>query len=93
MNYGPLLLRITALLLELLTYAVVQQLALIGYMQMCTVDTAGAYLYSEYPDYWLTANVAEACGLDPTIHYRIRYFFHTEYRTLAELTVKLNLHI
>ena len=65
-----------------LAYATVHQLAVIDSMEMCTVDTVGAYLYQEYPDSFppiylvLPANVAEICGLDPTDNYRIRRYLY-----------------
>ena len=65
-----------------LAYATVHQLAVIDAMEMCTVDTVGAYLYQEYPDSFppiylvLPANVAQICGLDPTDHYRIRRYLY-----------------
>jgi histone deacetylase 1/2 len=65
-----------------LAYATVHQLAVIDNMEMCTVDTVGAYLYQEYPDEMtpiylvLPSNVAEICGLDPTDHYRIRRYLY-----------------
>jgi histone deacetylase 1/2 len=65
-----------------LAYATVHQLAVIDSMEMCTVDTVGAYLYQEYADSLppiylvLPANVAQICNLDPTDHYRIRRYLY-----------------
>jgi KUP system potassium uptake protein len=65
-----------------LAYATVHQLAVIDNMEMCTVDTVGAYLYQEYDDNLppiylvLPANVAEICQLDPTDHYRVRRYLY-----------------
>lgn len=65
-----------------LAYAVVHQLAVIDNMEMCTIDTVGAYLYQDYPDDALPiymkfeSAVANACGLDPNQLYRIRKYLY-----------------
>jgi hypothetical protein len=65
-----------------LTYATVHQLAILDELFRCTVDTVGAYLYQEYPSsspalyLVLSPNVAETCGLDPTVHYRIGKYLY-----------------
>ena len=65
-----------------LAYAVVHQLAIIDDMELCTIDTVGAYLYQDYPDdaeplyLKLEPGVAAACGLEPSQLYRIRKYLY-----------------
>jgi hypothetical protein len=65
-----------------LSYVVAHQISIIDRMHRCTVDVTGAYLYQDYPDdarpIFLTVpeNVAVACGLDPTIKYRLRKYMY-----------------
>jgi hypothetical protein len=65
-----------------LAYAVVHQLAIIDDMELCTIDTVGAYLYQDYPDdaeplyLKLEPGVAEACGLEPCQIYRVRKYLY-----------------
>jgi hypothetical protein len=65
-----------------LSYVVAHQISIIDQMCRCTVDVTGAYLYQDYPDdakpIFLTIpeNVAVACGLDPTVKYRLRKYMY-----------------
>jgi hypothetical protein len=51
-------------------------------MELCTIDTVGAYLYQDYPDdaeplyLKLEPGVAEACGLEPCQIYRVRKYLY-----------------
>ena len=65
-----------------LAYSAVHQIAVIDEMESCIVDTVGAYLYQEYPEdatplyLMFPSNVAEVCGLDPNMKYRVRKYLY-----------------
>jgi hypothetical protein len=65
-----------------LSYATVQQIAVIDKMASCSIDVVGAYLYQAYPDdapplaLQLPANVAEICGYKPTQLFAIKKYIY-----------------
>jgi hypothetical protein len=65
-----------------LAYATVLQMAIVDRMEMCTIDTVGAYLYQDYPTdakalyLVLPNNVAQVCGLRQGAKYRVRKYLY-----------------
>jgi hypothetical protein len=65
-----------------LSYATVQQLAVIDQLHSCSIDVVGAYLYQDYPDsapplaLQLSDNIATLCGYPPGQLFRINKYLY-----------------
>jgi hypothetical protein len=65
-----------------LAHSVLHQLAVCDDMEMCLIDTVAAYLNQDYPDdatplyLKLPRVVAEVCGPDPNIIYRLKKYIY-----------------
>jgi hypothetical protein len=65
-----------------LAHSVLHQLAVFDDMETCLADTVAAYLNQDYPQdttplyMTLPKVVAEVCGVDPTVTYRVKKYIY-----------------
>jgi Reverse transcriptase (RNA-dependent DNA polymerase) len=65
-----------------LAHSVLHQIAVTDGMETCLMDTVAAYLNQDYPQdaiplyLTLPKNVAEICGLDPNVTYRVKRYIY-----------------